>query len=899
MDGSYNPGLVALSVVIAILASGAALDLANRVTMARGRARALWLAGGAIAMGSGIWSMHYVGMLAFRLPVPVLYDVPTVLASLLAAVFASAVALFVVSRAALGLGRVLAGSSAMGAGIVAMHYTGMAAMRMPATITYNPVVFTLSVVIAIVVALVALLLAFHLRADAIRAWDWRRVASSVVMGAAIPAMHYTGMAAAQFAATNGLGDVQHAVAISALGTAAIAGSTFLILALALGTSVLDRRLSGDAEALREAVKELTLARDSAEAANRAKSSFLANMSHEIRTPMNAVLGMLEIVLDTELTVEQRQSLDTVRLSAESLLTILNDVLDFSKIEAEHIELEKIAFDLHRTVHATVGLLAVRADEKALELVAHIGPRASQFVRGDPTRIRQVLTNLIGNAIKFTEAGEVVVTVGVVAEHDDHTRLRFAVRDTGIGIAPDNLGAVFHEFTQADASMTRRFGGTGLGLTISHRLVALMGGELTVTSELGRGSEFAFTLDFPIEAAPALPSHPGAVSFQGQRVLIVDDNATNRVLLRELLGAEGMVVGEAAGATEALDALRRAQRPYDLAIIDGQMPGTDGFGLAAAVQADPRLTATRLVMLTSAGQRGDGERCRQLGIRGYLNKPIARSDLLEVVALVLPPPDGPAAPVSTPEVITRHTIAESRRSLRILLAEDNPVNQQVAATMLRKRGHQVDIVVNGNQAIEAVRAHAYEVVLMDVQMPVLDGLAATAAIRTLPNGRAVPIIALTAHALAGDRERCLAAGMNGYLTKPFKAQDLFTAIDGWTTPPAPTPLPVDLEGFRRTMREADAEDAVEGIVTTFVTDLPALLATLVAAVQAKDGGRIERAAHAFKSAAAAIGAGPLATLLAHLETAARDGTAEPAGQALEGVRKEVDAVLLQLRAVGPS
>ena len=924
MDGSYDLGLVALSVVIAILASGAALDLANRVTAARGRARMLWLAGGAFAMGSGIWSMHYIGMLAFRLPVPVQYDVPTVLASLLAAVFASAVALFVVSRPALGLGRALAGSIVMGAAIAGMHYTGMAAMRMPATLTYNPVLFTLSVVIAIVVSVVALFLAFHLRSDAIRAWDWRKLGSSVIMGAAIPAMHYTGMAAARFAAASGLMEPHHAIAISSLGTAAVAGSTFLVLALTLGTSILDRRLSGQAAALRvneqqlhqvlasttaviyatkvegnhftpswvsenitrmmgytpdealhptwwldhlhpedrtrvlgeipelvsddrltteyrfrhkdgayhwiydsarlrpdatgqpvevfgtwlditerkqaeqamgEAVaqltaqaQELTAARDGAEAANRAKSSFLANMSHEIRTPMNAVLGMLEIVLDGDLTAEQRRYLDTVQLSAEALLTVLNDVLDFSKIEAEHVELEQIAFDLRRTVHATVSLLAARADEKRLELVANLAPEVPQFVRGDPTRIRQVLTNLVGNAIKFTETGEVVVSVSVVAAHDGRAQLRFRVRDTGIGIAANKLGAVFQEFTQADASMTRRFGGTGLGLTISHRLVELMGGELAVTSDLGRGSEFGFTLALPVETGPAAAvTGIGAVSFHGQRVLIVDDNATNRDLLRELLGAEGMAIAEAAGAAEALDALRRAQRPYDLAIIDAQMPGMDGFGLAAAVQQDPRLAATPLVMLTSAGQRGDGERCRQLGIRGYLNKPIARSDLLEVVGLVLTPPATPAARAPTPEVITRHTIAESRRSLRILLAEDNPVNQMIAATMLRKRGHQVDIVGDGEQAIKAVQARAYDVVLMDVQMPVMDGLAATAAIRRLSRGRDVPIVALTAHALAGDRERCLAAGMNGYLTKPFKAHDLLVAVEEWATP-----APVDLK-----------------------------------------------------------------------------------------------------------
>jgi len=389
------------------------------------------------------------------------------------------------------------------------------------------------------------------------------------------------------------------------------------------------------------------ARDLAERVARARSAFLANMSHEIRTPMNAVLGFVELVLDTDLGVEQRRALELVRSSSEALLTILNDILDYSKIEAEHLELETISFDLPKVVHATATLLAVRAREKHLELTVDVPPDVPHLVRGDPTRVRQVLMNLIGNAIKFTERGEVDVSASAVRRDRDQATVQFRVRDTGIGISEQQLATIFQEFTQADASMTRRYGGTGLGLAISRRLVALMGGELTVTSEVGRGSEFGFTLAFPVEAAAPQARAGGATtSLGGRRLLVVDDNETNRRILRDMLGAEGIAVHEAARADAGLAALRRGAQagvPYDLAILDAQMPDSDGFELAAAVRADRELAATRLLILTSAGQRGDGERCRQMGIQAYLTKPIARADLIEAVSTVLTeaPPAGAA------------------------------------------------------------------------------------------------------------------------------------------------------------------------------------------------------------------------------------------------------------------
>src|SRR5947209_7183165 len=533
-----------------------------------------------------------------------------------------------------------------------------------------------------------------------------------------------------------------------------------------------------------AEQAMRAARDLAERVARARSALLANMSHEIRTPMNAVLGFVELVLDTDLQVEQRRALELVRSSSEELLTILNDILDYSKIEAEHLELESIPFDLPKVVHATATLLAVRAREKHLELTVDVPPDVPQMVRGDPTRVRQVLMNLIGNAIKFTEQGEVDVSAGVLQRDGDGAAVQFRVRDTGIGISAEQLGTIFQEFTQADASMTRRYGGTGLGLAISRRLVALMGGELAVTSEVGRGSEFGFALTFPLEAGGQATAR-ATVSLGGRRLLGVDDNETNRRIVRDMLGAEGMAVHEAPRADAGLEALRRAARartPYDLAILDAQMPDQDGFELATAIRADGALTETRLLILTSAGQRGDGERCRQLGIQAYLTKPIARADLVEAVGTVLA---GTASAPGEVDLVTRHSIAESRHALRILLAEDNPVNQQVATAMLLKRGHQVDVVSNGREAVDAVARERYDVVLMDIQMPEMDGFEATAKIRALPQGRTLPIIALTAHALSGERERCLERGMSGYVAKPFKAHDLFAAVEGRGTQPADT------------------------------------------------------------------------------------------------------------------
>ena len=672
------------------------------------------------------------------------------------------------------------------------------------------------------------------------------------------------------------------VAVFTLGMAIVARRAHLTLVDHLQVTA---RLAVSEEAAKRAEAVMREARDLAERLARARSAFLANMSHEIRTPMNAVLGFVELILDTELTQEQRRALELVRSSSEALLMILNDILDYSKIEADHLELEAIPFDVSKVVHATASLLAVRARERHLELLAEVTPEVPRAVRGDPTRLRQILMNLIGNAIKFTEQGEVVVSVTTALAADDVVQLRFAIRDTGIGIAPEHLGSVFREFTQADSTMTRRYGGTGLGLAISQRLVRLMGGEITVTSEVGRGSEFSFTLPFPAEVAA--PRAAGLATLGGRRMLIVDDNQTNRRILRDMLATEGIKVDEASTAGEGLEAIRGAAKkhaPYDLAILDVQMPDMDGFQLATAVRADRGLARTRLLMLTSAGQRGDGERCRELGIRGYLTKPMSRADLLEALGTVLAGPEETA----TTEVVTRHTIAESRRAVRVLLAEDNPVNQQVAVAMLVKRGHEVHVAGNGREAVDAITQREYDVVLMDIQMPEMDGFEATHAIRALPKGKDLPIVGLTAHALSGERERCLSHGMTDYLAKPFKAHELFALVEGTAEPkrPAPQPLtaapPVDLEGFRATLREAGAESALYSIIDTFVRQAPDRLAALAGAVASGTGTEIAKAAHVYRGAAATIGARELAELLERVETTARAGDIEQAQEAFEGL-----------------
>ncbi|MGB6429656.1 MAG: response regulator [Candidatus Acidiferrales bacterium] len=1028
MVSSYDYRLVVLSVFIAMLASYAALDLSGRVASARGRARLLWLSGGATAMGIGIWSMHYIGMLAFRLPVPVQYDWPTVLLSLLAAVLASAVALFVVSRAKMGLLHAAVGSIFMGGGIAAMHYIGMAAMRAPALCHYSPPIVNLSVVLAIVISFVALWLTFYFRG--VRSPGvGLKIVCAMIMGAAIPVMHYTGMAAASFTpAVLSRQELLHSVSVSILGAAGISVVTFNVLGLVFLTSLADRRFSaqtmelrsneeryrqivgtaldsfiesdpegivtdwnaqaeatfgwshaeavgqslyetivpsrhhaerkqivaellasGEGSGMRKRVETTRLSRngrefpielsmsviragevlrfgaflrditerkraeealsderrllrilidnmpdyiyvkdaesrfvvvnravaklvgakspedllgktdfdyfpkeiatafysdeqailksgepllnreeesvdaagnakwnstskvpwrdklghligimgigrditwskaseealkhakEAAEAGSRAKSEFLANMSHEIRTPLNGVIGMTDLALETNLTPEQREYLETVKLSADSLLTVINDILDFSKIEAGKVDLELEDFNLRDSLEATLKTLALRADEKGLELLCEIAPLVPEIVRGDSNRLRQVVINLLGNAIKFTDRGEVALNVQVEAEDGDDRILHFAVTDSGIGIHPEKQKVIFQPFAQADNSTTRKYGGTGLGLTISRRLVGLMDGKMWVESELGRGTKFHFTARLktsqkPIEVGTIAPPE----TLRDVRVLIVDDNQTNRRILEGMLKRWDMKSTSVESGEQALTQLVSGHdrgEAYALILTDMHMPQMDGFALIEQIRQRSELSAAVIVMLTSAGHRGDGARCQELGVAAYLLKPIRQSELRQAIAQVL----GARSQHGAIPLVTRYSLQDARDPasyLRVLVAEDNHVNQLLATRLLEKRGHRVVMTANGREALEALAKNSYDLVLMDVQMPEMDGIQATTAIREKEkekgDGIRQPVIAVTAHVMKGDQERCQAAGMDGYLSKPIRPQQL--------------------------------------------------------------------------------------------------------------------------------
>ncbi len=896
MPKNYDVWLVALSYIVAVIASYVALDLASRVSASRGRPAArYWLAGGAVSMGAGIWAMHFIGMLAFSLPIGVSYAVGVTLLSLAIAIGASAFALYTISRAQLSWRRLGLAGILMGAGIAAMHYVGMAAMQVRPEPSYDPLLFAASLAVAIGASLAALWICFQLRSETMLTAFWRRGGAALIMGAAIVGMHFTGMAAANFSPdTICYGNPQ---ALHSNWLAGLIGLvTFLFLVTTLVISIFDARLAERTARL-------------AAQADRIKSEFLANMSHEIRTPMNAVIGMTSLLLDTELDDRQRDFVETIRNSGDHLLTLINDILDYSKIESSKLDLERQPLNLRDCVEEALDLIAHKAGEKGIDLAYLLDDSVPQAIVGDVVRLRQILLNLASNAIKFTAQGEVVLTVDARPLDAGRMELHFSVRDTGIGIPAPGIDRLFQAFSQVDASTTRLYGGTGLGLAISQRLVQLMGGRIEVRSEVGKGSVFEFRIAVEPAAVPPrsrVTHAPGLL--RGKCIFVVDDNATNRRIMEGYARSWGMEVTLANGPDDALSRFRESG-PYALAVLDYQMPGMSGVHLARELNILSGGSLPIVILSSVPDAKREAER-EGVKIAGYLMKPIKPSTLYNAIVDILADSRIHIAPRAAanfdPDMGRKHP-------LRILVAEDNPTNQKVARAIMERLGYSADYVGDGLEAVAAVERQPYDVVLMDVQMPDMDGMEATRVIKSqISLERRPRIVALTANATEEDRQACLAAGVDDYLSKPVTAEKLMDAllrcvpVGNQTSPgtngAAPTQMPAAavpvefdqqvIDNLEASMTSADVVD----IIGSVIDDAPRVLGKLREAVDGGDGKSMGIYAHSIKSTAALVGARDLADLCQILENLGQALSVEGGAEKVAVVEQRYTKLTEELRVL---